>query len=885
MTDRKKLTIGILAHVDSGKTTLSEALLFKGGVIKKQGRVDSGSAFMDRQEMERKRGITIFFGQAELPLKSMDVTIIDTPGHVDFSAETERVLNVLDCAILVVSARDGVQSHTVTLWRLLREMGIPTIIFVNKMDISISSREEIIDELRRTLGDGCFAPDCNGEISEKEIENVASSDELLLEEYFNSGSLSKEEVLKATASGNVFPCFFGSALKMEGIDEFIDGFIMFAGMIKTRRPLHDISGGEFSAKTFKITREKQEKLTHLKVTSGMIRVRDSVFHNGEDIGRINQIRIYSGEKYRTVTEACEGTVCTVTGLNTVPADTGGIQPVMACGVILPETVKAHDALMNFKELEEEEPGLNVTWNEEYEEIRLSLMGTVQMEVLQGIVRERFGFDIEFGEEKIRYKETVSQDVKGAGHFEPLRHYAEVHLLLEPLEPGSGIRTGSLCDEDSLDRNWQRLITTHIEEKEHRGPLTGSPVTDIKFSILGGRAHGKHTEGGDFRQATYRAIAQALRKSKRDGDMILLEPWYKFRIDVPMDSVGRVMADIRRMSGEFDEPRIFSAGNAVIEGRAPVSEIKSYPGQLAAFTGGRGQLTCEYDGYFPCHNSEEVIDEISYDPDSDSSIHSDSIFCVHGAGRSVPWYESDDMMHVSCCSPGEAEIPEAEYVRRECRSSSGPGNDDENLMRIFDRNLSANRKDGKKKPRVAAREIESKATHAKHTAAEKLPEFLIVDGYNIIFAWEELKELAKVNIDSAVDALVEIMGNYRGYRECRAAVVFDAYKVSGGRRHSENRHGIEVVFTKEDETADTYIERTAYEARKSYTVRVATSDRLEQMITRGNNAMVISAADFRKEVEQVELCIKEALERNNRKNKIEHRNTINIRKGGKNEEKN
>lgn len=890
MALRKKLTTGILAHVDAGKTTLSEGLLYEMGVIKQPGRVDKGDAFMDRAEQEIKRGITIFSGQAEMALKDTDVVIMDTPGHVDFSSETERVLEILDCAVLVVSGREGVQGHTLTLWKLLRRLEIPTAIFINKMDIAVMKKEEIMKNLRDNLGEGCFAPEEDGSVQSCESENVAASDEILLEEYFGKGAFSLESVKGAVARGTVYPCFFGSALKQEGIREFIDGFEMFMASVQIRKSIGNISGEGFCGKVFKVTRDGQkDRLVHVKVTEGTMHIRDTVTASGKEAGRINQIRVYSGEKYRTAKEATEGMVCAVTGVTGVSPEEGSLKPVLSYSVILPEEISSHDALMKFKELEEEEPGLHVVWDREHEEIHVSLMGPLQMEILQGMVRERFGFDIELGEGEISYRETINKPVKGAGHFEPLRHYAEVHLLLEPLERGSGIQIASLCHEDSLDRNWQRLIMTHLEEKEYTGALTGSAIDDIRISVIGGRAHPKHTEGGDFRQATYRAVDQALRKSLRDENITLLEPWYEFRIEVPRELVGKIIADIQRMSGQLKETEMAETGDGfvVLEGKAPVSQMCNYSPQLASLTGGRGRMTCENAGYFKCHNESEVVEKINYDPDKDNEVHSDSIFCVNGAGRSVPWDESDEMMHVVCNVPGSDDGGISDGTSTVAGNSGNSfgacragGNDEDNLKRIFEKSLSANRKNTEKRKRIPPKETISEARPRRKAMAERLPEYLLVDGYNIIFAWDELKELAKSNVDSATDALIDIMDNYGSYRSCRVVVVFDAYKVKGGKRHSEKRPGVEVVFTAEDETADTYIERITYELRGKFNIRVATSDRLVQTIVFGNNGAYISAGEFRNEVRRVEESIQEIIERNNRKNSIEHRNTIKLREDGK-----
>ena len=945
MQNHKKLTIGILAHVDAGKTTLSEAILYKTGVIRRFGRVDHGDAFLDSDAREKDRGITIFAGQAEFSLPSdvcstpsdvcstpsdvcstpasgaaastvrTDVILLDTPGHVDFSAEMERTLSVLDYAILVISGKDGIQGHTATLWKLLRRYNIPAFIFVNKMDLDGTDRETILSDLKTRLDAGCF--DFTGGLQTSSHEEMAMCDETLLEEFLQNGVLSREALAKAIKTRHIFPCYFGSALKLEGINVFLQGLGELtigygepaddAGLTKPDAPLR--------TRIFRITRDKQgERLTHMKILSGTLHVRDTLRTDAmpgaasltapgtsaAEIGeKVNQIRIYSGDKFRTAGEAGPGTICAVTGpVNTKTDGASALEAIMTYSVILPDGANVHDAFIKLKQLAEEDPQLHITWNEQLQEIQIRLMGQVQLEVLHEIISERFDIDANFSGGRIAYKETITKPVEGAGHYEPLRHYAEVHLLLEPLPRGRGMEFDSNVSEDVLDRNWQRLIMTHLEECEHTGTLTGSPITDMKITLLAGRAHEKHTEGGDFRQATYRAIRQGLRKSLACHEVVLLEPWYEFELEIPVNMIGRAMTDIQRMGGQSEAP-LTRGETAVIIGRAPVSDMKDYVTEVASYTKGYGHLSCSPAGYEVCHNQDEICAHIGYDADRDTDNPADSIFCSHGAGHNVGWSEADGMMHIPMqrqqTSSGGSSVDSGGTT------STGSFDNDKELQHIFERTFGQ----GGRKVSIEARQFDSELERrrkeaerrrraneaAKRDVQRNLPEFLLVDGYNIIFAWDELKELAKINIDSAREALIDILNNYQGYRKCRVVAVFDAYKVRGGQRHTEKQGNITVVYTAEAETADTYIERMTYEmsgkggsasarslsdARgRQYRVRVATSDRLEQIIIMGNDASRVSANDFRQEIEQVNDEIAEYIRRLNRQNEINNPNKLQI----------
>ena len=896
MSENRKLTIGILAHVDAGKTTLSEAILYKTGIIRNAGRVDNGDAFMDRDEQERRRGITIFTNQAEFQLpgadgaksradgvqNGADVMLLDTPGHVDFSAEMERTLAVLDYAILVISGKEGVQGHTITLWKLLEKYSVPVFVFINKMDMEGTERESILEKLQTHLDTGCR------EIDAADFENIAMCSEELLEEYLEKGNLSRPSIAKAVKARQVFPCSFGSALKLLGIDEFLENLSLFTiGYREGGARQGNPKEGEPDFRVFRITRDKQgERLTHMKILRGTLKVRDTL--QGE---KINQIRIISGESFRTVNEAGPGTICAVTGPAELRAEKGFTQAVMSYGIILPPGTNVHEAYNRLKQLEEEDPQLNLSWDEANREIQIRLMGQVQLEVLQEIILRRFGLDVQFGEGRIAYRETIKEPIECAGHYEPLRHYAEVHLALEPLPRGSGLVFDTEVSSDDLDTNWQRLIMTHLMERDHPGTMTGAPVTDMKITITGGRAHDKHTEGGDFRQATYRAIRQGLRKSLAAGEMLLLEPWYEFELEVPAEMTGRAMSDIRRMGGRFDPPETLSPGSTVIKGRAPVSEMKDYMAEVASYTKGYGHLACSFAGYEECHNTPQVCRAAGYDPDRDTANPADSVFCSHGAGRIISWDDADDMMHVESCRKKEAPEQEAPFTGGYAKAGPAFAND-KDLERIFERTF---RKGEKKKRHIESREILSEETQGRRRKKVdmNLPECLLVDGYNIIFAWEELRELAKVSIDGAREALIEILANYQGFRKCRVIAVFDAYKVKGGRRHTEQHGNVTVVFTGEAETADTYIERTTFmmsgkgepdggdgAARTKYRVRVATSDKLEQMIIMGNDAQRISATDFRGEVEAVNEEIAEYIRGLQRRNRIENPNRLEIPGEGK-----
>lgn len=867
MAKAKRLTIGILAHVDAGKTTLSEAMLYHSGRIKSMGRVDHKNAFLDTDTQEKDRGITIFSKQAEFTIGDgeTEVMLLDTPGHVDFSAEMERTLSVLDYAILVISGKDGVQSHTVTLWKLLQKYEVPVFVFINKMDLDGTDEDRLLTELKETLDPGCSVL--------TDLEELATCDDELLEEYLTNGTLENDSIARAVYERSVFPCFFGSALKPYGVSEFMQSLQNLTLRLVYTDPGNVSGPNDFRGRVFKITRDQGERLTHIKVLGGVLRVKDEI--DGE---KVNQIRIYSGQKYRTVDSAESGMLCAVTGLvKTSAGYDAELEPVMSYRVIPPAEVNDTKMLEILRQLEDEDPMLNVSWNPQIREIQVKLMGEIQLEVLSNIINERFGFEVTFGQGQIAYKETITEPVTGAGHFEPLRHYAEVQLLLEPLPNGSGLSFGTLCSEDVLDKNWQRLIMTHFLEKEYTGALTNSPITDMKISILTGRAHKKHTEGGDFRQSTYRAIRQGLRKSAALGQVVLLEPWYEFRLELPGDMVGRAMADIQRMSGTFEAPEM-RGDNAILEGQAPVSEMKSYITEVAMYTKGYGRLMVRAAGYRPCHNQDEVIERIGYDPDRDIENTGDSVFCSHGTGINIPWYESDEMMHMSNGLKDTRE-EETEFSPKVTSYRSGPSfEDDDELRRIFENtygSLSGKNTGSRKKWKA---KIEPKEYVAKVKIKESLPEYLLVDGYNIIFAWPDLKELAKVSIDAARDALIEILCNYQGFKKCKLMVVFDAYKVKGGERHIEQQAGISVVYTKEAEIADTFIERTTYELsgkgavdeegkRQKYSVKVATSDRLEQIIIMGNDAIRMSAKDFIAEVEMVNKQIEEVIARNNRQNEI------------------
>lgn len=877
----KKLVMGILAHVDAGKTTLSEALLYTSGAIRKLGRVDHQDAFLDTDAQERARGITIFSKQAQLAYGDVNIMLLDTPGHVDFSAEMERTLQVLDYAVLVISGKEGVQGHTATLWKLLNQYRLPVFLFINKMDLEGTERQAILKELSASLDEGCI--DFTDEQARQ--EQAAMCHEHLLEEYLETGGITEDSLSRSIRERIIFPCYFGSALKMEGVEEFLKGLGRF-----TQEPVYP---KEFAARVYKITRDSQgARLTHMKLTGGSLRVKDlltGISCEGDASEKwerkVDQIRIYSGEKYQSREVVQAGDICAVTGLTETYAgqglgkETGSrgplLEPVLIYSLHLGEGQDVHSAYLKLKQLAEEDPQLHIFWNQQTKEIQLQLMGEVQLEVLQNIIRERFGMEAEFGTGRISYRETITAPVTGAGHFEPLRHYAEVHLLLEPGERGSGLRFDTACSEDVLDRNWQRLILTHLQEREHPGVLTGSPVTDMKITILTGKAHLKHTEGGDFRQATYRAIRQGLRKA----NCLLLEPWYEFELELPTELVGRAMSDIQNMSGSFDTPKP-TGEYSILAGKAPVSEMKDYAVSVNSYTKGSGRLTLRPCGYEACHNQEDVLQQIGYDPDGDAENPADSVFCRQGAGVSINWREADAHMHLSSGYKLKAETRESSAEPEGFpRIPSKPFNasadiqsaqQDKELQQIFEKTYGP----AKEKNRIPPRIIKPPKPQ-KTEPAQVLPEYLLVDGYNIIFAWEELKALAKTNLDAAREALIEILSNYQGYRKCKIIAVFDAYKVKGGERHHEKCGNVDVVYTKEAETADMYIEKTTYEMSGKYLVRVATSDNLEQMIILGNGAFKLSAKEFKAEIEKTNAEISAFLTEYNRRSRMESRNTIQL----------
>ncbi|WP_251392262.1 translation factor GTPase family protein [Mediterraneibacter agrestimuris] len=893
----KYINIGLLAHVDAGKTTLSEAMLYLSGSIRKMGRVDNRDVFLDTYELERERGITIFSKQAVMHLENeMHVTLLDTPGHVDFSAEMERTLQVLDYAILVISGADGVQGHTETLWHLLSRYQIPTFLFINKMDQDGTNEDRLMEELQRRLSTGCVnfsAAGTDAEIRLSDgifLENAAMCDESLLEMYLETGTLTADKLAASIQERKIFPCFFGSALKLTGVDIFVKGLSEY--MMCPAYPVY------FGAKVYKIARDEQgNRLTYLKVTGGKLAVKETISgccacskanrqtavegSAAENAGskwqeKINQIRIYSGAKYELANEAEAGMVCAVTGLTkTYPGEGLGIEeesalpvlePVLNYRIGLPEECDVHGMLKNLRQLEEEEPLLHIVWNETLGEIHAQLMGAVQIEVLKRLMEERFGVCVEFDAGNIVYKETISNIVEGVGHFEPLRHYAEVHLLLEPGERGSGLQFFADCSEDVLDRNWQRLILTHLEEKEHKGVLIGAPITDINITLKAGRAHLKHTEGGDFRQATYRAVRQGLKQAQS----ILLEPYYEYRLEVPADMIGRAMSDIQRMSGEFELP-VQEGETAVLTGSIPVVNMRDYQTELISYTKGRGRLFCTLKGYFPCHNTEEIIEAVAYDSERDIENPTGSVFCAHGAGFVVKWNEVPEYMHLDSILKTDTEEKDVEEVSYTSRAvhrasviSSLTPEEEAELERMAE--ASRQRREQARKKYSYRKEFTSDKSSVKNKSAdtdtsykkakEKQKEYLLVDGYNIIFAWEELRELAEVNMDGARGRLIDILSNYQGVKKCSLILVFDAYKLEGFPGEVLQYHNIHVVYTKEAETADQYIEKVAHEIGRKYDVTVATSDGTEQVIIRGQGCRLLSAKELKTEVE---LAVKELRE--------------------------
>ena len=873
----KQITMGILAHVDAGKTTLSEGILYTCKAIRKLGRVDHQDAFLDTNTLERNRGITIFSKQAECTLGEFGMTFLDTPGHVDFSAEMERTLQILDYAILVISGADGVQGHTETLWRLLSRYQIPVFLFINKMDQPGTDREALLAEVKEKLDANCveFSAD---QTDEEWKEQVAVCDEQVMEAYLEGEEISREQIRQMIRERKLFPCYFGSALKMTGVEEFLDD-------LKLR--IRETSYPEtFGAKIYKITRDNQgERLTHMKITGGTLKVK-SVLSNGRpgETGegiwqeKVNQIRIYSGEKYTMVSEVKAGTVCAVTGLTaTYPgqglgseqaSDMPVLEPVLSYRIGLPTEVNVHQALLQLRQLEEEESLLHIVWNETLGEIYAQVMGEVQIEILKSLIKERFGMTVTFDEGNIVYKETILEPVEGIGHFEPLRHYAEVHLLLEPGETGSGLTFATDCSEDVLDRNWQRLILTHLEEREHKGVLLGAPITDMKITLLTGRAHIKHTEGGDFRQATYRAVRQGLRKAKSQ----LLEPYYEFRLEVPSEQVGRSMTDIQKMLGEFDPPKT-EGEMTVLTGSAPVVTMRDYQKEVISYTSGRGRFSCTLKGYYPCHNQEEVVEAVGYDPEADLENPTGSVFCAHGAGFVVNWDQVEEYMHVESgwnAPAGQETKSEKPVTAKNWKEENEKYlATEKELEEIFERTYGPIRKLGEEPP--AGRSVKgwkksrrdplegygkSSSDYKQKKTPDGEKEYLLVDGYNIIFAWEDLKELAAVNIDGAREKLMDILCNYQGFKKSTLILVFDAYKVKGNPGSVETYHNIHVVYTKEAETADQYIEKTVHEIGRKYRVTVATSDQLEQVIILGQGGQRMSARELLEDVIEVSHQIRE-----------------------------
>ena len=852
----KTLTIGILAHVDAGKTTLSEAMLYRAGMLRAMGRVDHGDAFLDTDTQERQRGITIFSKQAVLDLPDCRLILMDTPGHVDFSAEMERTLQILDYAILVVSGPDGVQGHTHTLWSLLRRYQIPAFLFINKMDLPGPGREALLAQLRQEL-----SPDCTDMDAPDAMEQLALCDEALMEQFLETGTLSDGQIARLIRARRVFPCYFGAALRGEGVDGFLQALAQLTCAPDWPQ--------EFAARVYKIARdEKGVRLTFLKVTGGALRVKDVLRGEGW-AEKADQLRLYSGAKFTAVPAAEAGSVVAVVGLTQTRAGDGlgaaggaeapSLQPVMEYQLSFPDGDDAQQAYLRLRALEEEDPQLHLRWDARLHQIRVQLMGQVQMEILQTLIAARFGLRVEFDAGSVVYLETIAEPVEGVGHYEPLRHYAEVHLLLEPGEPGSGIQIDTMCSEDVLSRNWQRLIFTHLLEKQYRGVLTGAPLTDVRITLLAGRAHPKHTEGGDFRQATYRAVRQGLMKA----ESVLLEPWYAIRLDLPDECVGRAMRDLERMGGEFDPPEQGGDGS-VLRAHAPVAQFGGYARELAAYTRGRGRMQLRPAGYRPCKDPEAVIKAAGYDAARDIDDPAGSIFCSHGAGFEVPWDEVDAHAHLPLLNLRKAREPEPAAPQRITRSVADGGAPEleKELLSIFERTYGAIRR----RDILPMQALRSDDKRELIRALEPAEEYVLVDGYNILFAWDELKDLAKSNLDAARHVLMNLLCNYQGYRGCALILVFDAYRVPQNLGTVEKYHNIFLVYTKEAETADSYIERVTYELRGRRKVRVATSDSLEQLIILGHGAVRVSASAFHDEVMGVQDEISRILRENNQKNR-------------------
>lgn len=863
----KKLVLGILAHVDAGKTTLAESMLYLTGSIRKLGRVDHKDAFLDTYELEKNRGITIFSKQAVFTSGDREVTLLDTPGHVDFSAEMERTLQILDYAVLVISGADGVQGHVETLWKLLKKYKIPTFLFINKMDQPGTDRGRLMEELQRRLDERCVDfTGCPGQ--EEFLENLAMCDEIVLDEYLKKGSISEKKITGLITQRKVFPCYFGSALKVQGVRELLDGVTSYTHCLDYP--------DEFGARVYKISRDDSGiRLTHLKVTGGCLKVKMLLTNRSGDIDKdpdgtavweekADQIRIYSGSDYRMEKEVPAGTVCAVTGLSSTYSGQGlgferhseeipVLEPVLTYQILFPEGTDQHRMLRRLRDLEEEEPLLHIVWNEELQEIHAQVMGEVQIEILKDLIRERYGVTAGFGSRKIVYKETIENTVEGVGHFEPLRHYAEVHLLMQPGDPGSGLVFSSSCSEDILDKNWQRLILTHLQEKSYRGVLTGSEITDMKITLLTGRSHIKHTEGGDFRQATYRAVRQGLMQAKS----VLLEPYYAYRLEIPVDMLGRAISDVQRMGGSFSEPETQN-DFSIITGEVPVSTMQNYQREVTAYTRGRGSLSLLVKGYKRCHNANEVIAKKSYDPDKDQENPSSSVFCAHGSGFLVPWNQVRDYMHIKTDDIGQDRSRNTGDSGDSLRSENAGKSLklDRELKDIFERTYGTTRrkKNGYAKTIRTAGQREEKKNYGKEKEESRRPEYLLVDGYNIIFSWEELSDLAAYDLGAARSKLMDILSNYQGYKNNTLILVFDAYKVEGNAEKTMKYNDIYVVYTKEAETADQYIEKAVHRMEHRYNLTVATSDALEQIIIMGQGAIRMSAMELKEEIQTANIEI-------------------------------
>lgn len=849
----KKIVMGILAHVDAGKTTLSEAMLYQSGKIGKLGRVDKKDAYLDIYELERTRGITIFSKQAIFETGGIQITLLDTPGHVDFSAEMERTLQVLDYAILVISGADGVQEHTKTLWRLLELYQIPVFIFINKMDQIGTNRDKLLEELKKQLNDGCieFEP----VKTEDFFDQLAMCDESMMETFLKKGHIEDIQIKSAVSERRVFPCFFGSALKLDGVLQLMKGIV--ENVIVPTYP------DEFGAKIFKVTRDDQgNRLTHMKITGGKLKVKDVLANEcWED--KVNQIRIYSGEKFEAVNELVAGAVCAVTGLSKASpgeglgieaaSDNPVLEPVLFYQMILPEGCDPRAILPKLREIEEEEPELHIVWDEKLQEIQVRIMGDIQVEILQSLIKSRFGVEVSFDDGGIIYKETISDIVEGVGHFEPLRHYAEVHLLLEPGETGSGLVFESKCSEDVLGKSWQRLVLHHLEEKTHKGVLLGADVTDMRLTLVSGKAHNKHTQGGDFREATWRAVRQGLMEAKS----ILLEPYYSFRLELPEKMVGRAMVDIDKMNGTCEIARS-DGERAILTGSAPVSSMRNYQKEVVAYTKGAGRLFCSLKGYEQCHNVDEIIENIGYDPEKDIANPTGSVFCAQGAGFIVNWDKVKDYMHLESYLKQKENLSD-EALKEQAVYTEERWISTDEVDKILSKTFYANqgKKSIKKGPKSAGESYykPQKTDYTINPQSSK-EEYLLVDGYNIIFSWPELKKLAGDDLESARIKLLDVLSNYRGVQKCKIIVVFDAYLVQGQREEIIDYHNIHVVFTKEAQTADQYIEKFAYENNKKYNIVVATSDGLQQIIVRGEGCLLLSARELKAEVESTNLRVKQ-----------------------------